>query len=64
MPSSTRVDFIPIPTQDVARPTAVYRDAGVTSFGETFGTGVCHMALFADPDGNPLMLHWRYAPGN
>ena len=25
-------------------------------------TGVCHMAFFADPDGNALMLHHRYAP--
>jgi len=23
---------------------------------------VCHMAHFADPDGNRLMLHHRYAP--
>lgn len=25
-------------------------------------SGVCHMAFFADPDGNALMLHHRYAP--
>ena len=30
--------------------------------GETLDTGVCHMAFFADPDGNALMLHHRYAP--
>ena len=30
--------------------------------GETLDTGVCHMALFTDPDGNDLMLHHRYAP--
>jgi catechol 2,3-dioxygenase-like lactoylglutathione lyase family enzyme len=35
---------------------------GVTFSGETFDTGVCHMALFGDPDGNALMLHRRYAP--
>jgi catechol 2,3-dioxygenase-like lactoylglutathione lyase family enzyme len=35
---------------------------GVTFFGETFNTGVCHMAHFADPDGNVLMLHRRYTP--
>ena len=23
---------------------------------------VCHMAIFADPDGNQLMLHHRYVP--
>jgi catechol 2,3-dioxygenase-like lactoylglutathione lyase family enzyme len=35
---------------------------GVEFFGDTLDTGVCHMALFADPDGNDLMLHHRYAP--
>lgn len=35
---------------------------GITFFGDTFDTGVCFMALFADPDGNDLMLHQRHAP--
>ena len=35
---------------------------GVVFAGETFDTGVCHMAHFTDPDGNVLMLHRRYAP--
>jgi catechol 2,3-dioxygenase-like lactoylglutathione lyase family enzyme len=35
---------------------------GVEFFGEPFDTGVCHMAIFRDPDGNTLMLHRRYAP--
>ena len=35
---------------------------GVEFAGETFDTGVCHMALFTDPDGNDLMLHNRYKP--
>jgi len=35
---------------------------GVAFAGETFDTGVCHMAHFTDPDGNVLMLHRRYAP--
>jgi catechol 2,3-dioxygenase-like lactoylglutathione lyase family enzyme len=35
---------------------------GVEFNGDTFDTGVCHMALFSDPDGNKLMLHRRYAP--
>jgi catechol 2,3-dioxygenase-like lactoylglutathione lyase family enzyme len=35
---------------------------GVEFEGETFDTGVCHMANFTDPDGNPLTLHKRYAP--
>lgn len=122
MPTITRLDFVPIPTQDADRAAAFYRDTlgleqaertvgkpfpefdlgdttlsvwdprsaglefkpntnafalhtddvegmrkqleakGVTFFGETVDTGVCHMAFFADPDGNPLMLHGRYAP--
>lgn len=37
-------------------------ERGVSFHGDTFDTGVCHMALFADPDGNALMLHHRYAP--
>ncbi len=35
---------------------------GVEFVGETFDTGVCHMAPFVDPDGNELVLHKRYAP--
>ncbi len=37
---------------------------GIVFAGETMDTGVCHMALFTDPDGNDLMLHHRYAPRN
>jgi predicted enzyme related to lactoylglutathione lyase len=35
---------------------------GVEFSGETIDSGVCYMAHFADPDGNRLMLHDRYAP--
>ena len=38
------------------------QERGVAFHGDTFDTGVCHMAFFADPDGNALMLHHRYAP--
>jgi catechol 2,3-dioxygenase-like lactoylglutathione lyase family enzyme len=34
---------------------------GISFVGDTFDTGVCHMASFLDPDGNVLMLHRRYA---
>ena len=37
---------------------------GVVFNGETFDTGVCHMAHFSDPDGNVFMLHRRYAPSD
>jgi catechol 2,3-dioxygenase-like lactoylglutathione lyase family enzyme len=35
---------------------------GVRFPQETIDSGVCHMAFFADPFGNGLMLHHRYAP--
>ena len=36
--------------------------AGVDFPAETIDSGVCFIAPFADPDGNSLMLHHRYAP--
>ena len=47
---------------DVEAARATLSERGVSFRGETLDTGVCHMALFADPDGNALMLHHRYAP--
>ena len=47
---------------DVASVRGRMEERGVSFQGDTFDTGVCHMALFADPDGNALMLHHRYAP--
>ena len=47
---------------DVAAARAELEAKGVEFKGDTLDTGVCHMALFADPDGNDLMLHHRYAP--
>jgi hypothetical protein len=35
---------------------------GVEFAADTMDSGVCHMAHFADPDGNRLMFHHRYAP--
>ena len=46
---------------DVAAARAELEEKGVEFLGDTFDTGVCHMALFRDPDGNDLMLHSRYA---
>jgi predicted enzyme related to lactoylglutathione lyase len=48
--------------QDVAESRATLESRGVQFSGETLDTGVCHMAFFADRDGNALMLHHRYAP--
>jgi len=47
---------------DVAATREALEAQGVRFEGETFDTGVCHMAVFSDPDGNALMLHHRYAP--
>jgi predicted enzyme related to lactoylglutathione lyase len=47
---------------DVAEARKELEARGVAFNGETIDTGVCHMALFEDPDGNDLMLHRRYAP--
>ena len=48
--------------EDVAAARATLEGRGVSFMGDIFDTGVCHMAFFADPDGNALMLHHRYAP--
>jgi len=48
--------------QDVEQVRGMLEERGVQFQGDTFDTGVCHMAFFADPDGNQLMLHHRYAP--
>ena len=47
---------------DVEEARKALEAKGVAFEGETYDTGVCHMALFGDPDGNRLMLHRRYAP--
>jgi predicted enzyme related to lactoylglutathione lyase len=47
---------------DVAAARAALEQRGVKFTGDILDTGVCHMAFFADPDGNALMLHHRYAP--
>jgi len=47
---------------DVEEARKTLEQRGVSFGGDTLDTGVCHMAFFADPDGNALMLHHRYAP--
>ena len=39
------------------------KSRGVKFEGETIDSGVCFQAFFADPDGNALAIHHRYAPG-
>ena len=47
---------------DVAAARAELESRGVTFTGEIIDSGVCHQAIFEDPDGNLLDLHHRYAP--
>jgi catechol 2,3-dioxygenase-like lactoylglutathione lyase family enzyme len=47
---------------DVAAARAELESRGVSFKADTLDSGVCHMAYFADLDGNALMLHHRYAP--
>jgi predicted enzyme related to lactoylglutathione lyase len=59
---SANRNAIALQVQDVAAARAGLEERGVAFVGEVFDTGVCHMGFFADPDGNALMLHHRYAP--
>jgi catechol 2,3-dioxygenase-like lactoylglutathione lyase family enzyme len=68
-PASQRMPFvalgpggIALHVADVATARAALEEKGIVFLGETIDTGVCHMSLFSDPDGNGLMLHHRYAP--
>jgi predicted enzyme related to lactoylglutathione lyase len=61
-PFRPNANHIALQVDDVAASRALLEERGVTFAGDTFDTGVCHMAFFADPDGNALMLHHRYAP--
>ena len=55
VPIALRVD-------DVEAARAELESRGVSFREDTLDSGVCHMAFFADGDGNALMLHNRYAP--
>lgn len=62
-PSSTAVA---LQVADVAEARQELEGQGITfrpDDSPTLDSGVCHQAFFADPDGNPLVLHHRYAPG-
>jgi predicted enzyme related to lactoylglutathione lyase len=47
---------------DVAAARRELEARGVTFKGDTIDSGICHQAIFEDPDGNALDLHHRYAP--
>ena len=67
-PTKVGMDYQPnknpiaLHVDDVEAARSELESRGVEFAGDTFDTGVCHMALFTDPDGNDLMLHRRYAP--
>jgi predicted enzyme related to lactoylglutathione lyase len=53
---------IALHVEDVEAARSELESRGVKFHGETMDSGVCYQAYFADPDGNALMLHHRYAP--
>jgi catechol 2,3-dioxygenase-like lactoylglutathione lyase family enzyme len=53
---------IALHVDDVAAAREELEGKGVEFGLDTIDSGVCHMAIFSDPDGNALMLHHRYAP--
>jgi predicted enzyme related to lactoylglutathione lyase len=53
---------IALHVDDVEAARAGLESQGVEFIGATIDSGVCHMAIFRDPDGNALMFHNRYAP--
>ena len=68
-PASMGLPFVPqssgslaLHVDDVPAARAALEEKGIQFMGDTIDTGVCHMAVFTDPDGNGLMLHRRYAP--
>ena len=62
LPYNVNQNPIALHVDDVAESRAKLEGKGVSFMGDIVDTGVCHMAFFADPDGNALMLHHRYAP--
>jgi catechol 2,3-dioxygenase-like lactoylglutathione lyase family enzyme len=59
---SANTNHLALHVDDVAAARAALEERGVEFAGDTFDSGVCHMAFFSDPEGNALMLHHRYAP--
>src|SRR5215207_1093461 len=53
---------IALHVDDVAAAREELEAKGVKFHADTIDSGVCHMAIFSDPDGNAVMFHNRYAP--
>jgi len=58
-PSSS---MVALAVDDVAAVRERLEGEGIEFRGQILDSGVCHQAFFADPDGNLLALHHRYAP--
>ena len=58
-PSSS---MVALAVDDVAAVRERLEGEGIAFRGDVLDSGVCHQAFFADPDGNLLALHHRYAP--
>ena len=63
------MDFVPHGTpiefhvDDFEGAKAELESRGVEFVGDVIDSGVCHQAIFRDPDGNTLAIHHRYAEG-
>ena len=55
--------LVALQVDDVEAERKKLEEQGIEFRMDTIDSGVCHMAHFTDPDGNPLVLHHRYAPG-
>jgi catechol 2,3-dioxygenase-like lactoylglutathione lyase family enzyme len=53
---------IELHVEDFEGARAELESRGVEFEGDTLDSGVCWQAFFADPDGNALAIHNRYAP--
>ncbi len=53
---------IELHVEDFEAARAELESRGVAFEGDTLDSGVCFQAFFADPDGNALAIHHRYAP--
>jgi predicted enzyme related to lactoylglutathione lyase len=58
-PSSS---MVALAVDDVEAKRKQLEEHGIEFRGGILDSGVCHQAFFADPDGNLLALHHRYAP--
>jgi catechol 2,3-dioxygenase-like lactoylglutathione lyase family enzyme len=67
-PETHGQEFVPLPhgalalrVPDVDAAKAALESEGVAT-GDVWDSGVCKGVTIRDPDGNPILLHHRYAP--